>query len=312
MEYKKLGKSDLKVSRVGLGTWQFGTAGWRFLDREMMKKVVNESLDNGVNFIDTAEVYGNGVSEEVIGEVIKERGDRDNLVIATKVSGAHLRYKDVLKAAEHSLKRLQIDVIDLYQVHWPSSYVPISETMKALDELLKEGKIRYVGLSNFPVCQTKEAMESLKNGEIISNQIRYNVVQRDIEKELLPFMRKHGIVTIAYSPLAMGLLTGKYDESTEFPPEDFRANHPLFKNKNNFRQVLRVVEVMREIAEAHNATVPQVAISWLLKMDDIFPIPGAKSPEHVKQNVESVNLKLSDDEWRKITEISNKLDLEYF
>lgn len=312
MEYRRFGKSDLKVSRIGLGSWQFGSPGWLFTDRNMMKKVVNQALDLGVIFIDTAEIYGDGVSEEVIGEVIKERGDRDDLVIATKVSGAHLQYRDVFKAAENSLKRLQIDVIDLYQIHWPSSYVPISETMKALDKLLKNGKIRYVGLSNFPVCSIKEAMESLKNGDIISNQIRYNIVQRDIEKEILPFMRKEGIVTIPYSPLAMGLLTGKYDESTEFPKEDLRSRHPLFKNKNNLKQVLTVVAVIREIAEKHNATVAQIALSWLLKMDDMFPIPGAKKPEHVEQNVRATEIKLSDDEWNKITQISDNLNLEYF
>ncbi|MFQ5885334.1 MAG: aldo/keto reductase [Thermoplasmata archaeon] len=306
----KLGKSDLKVSRIGLGTLQFGPA-W-IGDKEIMKKVINCALDNGINFIDTAERYGLGISESVIGETIKERGDRDDLVIATKVSIIHLRYKDVIKAAEASLKRLQTDVIDLYQIHAPSCYTPTSETMKAMDELLKEGKVRYVGLSNYPVCRTKEAINCLKNGDIISNQVEYSVLMRDIEHEILPFLREAGIATIAYSPLAMGILTGKYDETTEIPKEDPRLGDPLFKNKENLGSVQPVISIMREIAEAHEATVAQVALNWLMRFDDIFPIPGAKTPEHVESNVDTMKWKLSEEEWNRITEASDKLDLNFF
>ena len=312
MEYKKLGKSDLKVSRIGLGTWQFGSPGWLFTDKEAMKKVLNYALDNGINFIDTAEVYGNGISETVIGEVIKERGDREELVIATKVSPSHFRYNDVLKAAKKSLERLQIDVIDLYQLHWPNNYVPVSETIKAVERLIDEGLVRYVGLSNFPPCLTREAVNSLKKYEIISNQVRYNVIERDIEKEILPTMRELGIVIIAYSPLAMGLLSGKYDENTTFPKEDYRSNHPLFANKDNYRQVLEFVNLLREIGQKYNKTVPQVVINWLLKFDDVFPIPGAKSPEHVESNIGAVGWSLSDDDWARIKEASDKLNFSYF
>ncbi|UCD92407.1 MAG: aldo/keto reductase [Methanobacteriota archaeon] len=310
MECVELGKSDLKVSRIGLGAMQFAPA-W-IGDKEMMKKVLACALDNGINFIDTAERYGLGMSETVIGETIMDRGDRDDLVIVTKVSLIHLRYKDVIKAAEASLKRLQTDVIDLYQIHAPSCYVPTSETMKAMDWLLKEGKVRYVGLSNYPVCRTREAIECLKNGDIITNQLEYSVVMRDIEAEMLPFLRETGIVTIAYSPLAMGILTGKYVETTEIPKEDPRLGDPLFKNGENLGSVQPVISLMREIAEAHEATVAQVALNWLLRFDDVFPIPGAKTPEQVESNINATKWKLSEEEWNRITEASDELDLNFF
>ncbi|MFQ6127370.1 MAG: aldo/keto reductase [Thermoplasmata archaeon] len=312
MEYKRLGKSDLKVSRIGLGGLQFGTQGYGISDKAMMKKIINYALDSGINFIDTAEVYAYGTSERVIGETIKERGDRDNLVIATKIFPENLRYKEVLKAADRSLKRLQTDVIDLYQVHHPHCIVPIAETMRALDELLKAGKVRCVGVSNFEASLTRQAMDSLKNGEIISNQVEYNVLIRDIEKEVLPFLRKAEIVTIAYSPLAMGLLTGKYDETTELPKEDRRANIPLFRKKANLRRLENLLGVMRKIAKVHNAGVPQVALNWLLRSDDVFPIPGAKSPEQVEINVSAMKWKMSGEEWKRITEASDKLELDLF
>lgn len=310
MEYMELGKSDLKVSRIGLGTLQFGPA-W-IGDKKIMKKVIDSALDNGINFIDTAERYGLGISESVIGEAIKERGDRDDLVIATKVSLIHLRYKDVIKAAEASLKRLETDVIDLYQIHAPTCYASASETMKAMDWLLKEGIVRYVGLSNYPVCLIREAINCLKNGDIISNQLEYSVLMRDIEAEILPFLREAGIATIAYSPLAMGILTGKYDETTGISKKDPRLGDPLFKNKENLGRVQPVIGIMREIADAHEATVAQVALNWLLRFDDVFPIPGAKIPEHVESNVEATKWKLSDEEWNRITEASDRLDLNFF
>lgn len=309
MEYRRLGKSGLKVSRIGLGTLQFGPS-W-IGDKEIMRNVVNSALDNGINFIDTAERYGLGISETIVGETIKKRGDRDDLVIATKVAYIHLRYKEVIRAAEASLKRLQTDVIDLYQIHAPSCYVPTSETMRAFDKLIEEGKVRYVGLSNYPVCRTKEAINHLKNGEIVSNQLEYSVLMRDIESEIMPFLREIGIATIAWSPLAMGILSGKYDETTELPKEDPRIGDPLFKNVDNLGRAQEVIGVMREVAEAHDATIAQVALNWLLKFDDVFPIPGAKNPEHVESNVQALKWKLSDEEWKKITLASDRIDFDF-
>jgi aryl-alcohol dehydrogenase-like predicted oxidoreductase len=310
MEYAFFGKSDLKVSRIGLGAMQFGPA-W-IKEKDVMVDILNYALDNGVTFIDTAEVYGKHMSEKVIGEVLKERGDRDDFVIATKVHPFNLRHDDVLKAAEGSLKRLQTDVIDLYQVHHHHPYMSASGTMKALDKLLKDGKVRYIGVSNYSVSLLEEVIPHLKNGQIISNQVEYSLLYREIESEILPFQRKSGIATIAYSPLAMGILTGKYDENTELSETDFRRTDPLFNNKENLKEVQKVIGVMKEIADSHEATVPAVALNWLLRSEDMFPIPGAKSVDHVKSNISASEWKLSDDEWQRITTASDGLELNTF
>ena len=311
MEFGRLGKSDLKVSRVGLGGWQFGSRPWGLTDKELIKEIVNTALDLGINLIDTAEGYGEGFSERVIGEAIRERGDREDVVIATKVSSWHLRYRDVLKACKRSLERLQTGYIDLYQIHWPHMYTPLKETMSALERLVDEGKVRYIGLSNFPPCLIREAVNCLKKYDVVSNQVVYNVVERDIEEEILPTMRELGIDTIAYSPLAMGLLTGKYDESSTFPEGDVRSWHPLFTIRSNYLQALEVVRLLKEIAGKYGKEVPQVAINWLLKFDDVFPIFGAKRPEHVVINAGSAGWRLSDEDWRRITEASNRLNFTF-
>lgn len=311
MEQVKLGKSELKVSRIGLGGLQFGTPGYGISEKDVMKETINQAIDSGINFIDTAEVYAAGGSERVIGEAVKERGDRDDLVIATKVYPENLRYNDVLKAAAASLKRLQTDVIDLYQIHHPSPAVPLAETMKAMDELLEAGKVRYVGVSNFDPSLVQMAMDSLRSGDVISNQMEYSLVVRDIEKETLPFLRSAGVVTIAYSPLSMGVLTGKYDQSTGLPKEDRRSMLALFR-KDNLRQIEPLTEVMREIGDAHDASVPQVALNWLLQFDDVFPIPGAKNPEQAQNNVSAAEWRMSGEESKRLTEAARKLSLDHF
>jgi aryl-alcohol dehydrogenase-like predicted oxidoreductase len=309
MEYRNLGDSDLKVSRIGLGAMQFGPM-W-IKEKEVMMDILNHALDNGINFIDTAEVYGRYMSETVVGEGLKERGDRDDLIIATKVHPFNLRYDDVIKAAEGSLKRLQTDVIDLYQVHHHNAYVPASGTTKALDQLLKEGRVRYVGVSNFSVSLMEEAMGLLKNGEIISNQMEYNLLMRDIETEILPFQREHGIATIAYSPLAMGILSGKYDEKTELDEKDYRRNDPLFMNKVNLSEAQKLIGVTKEIGASHQAPPAEVALNWLLKSDDVFPIFGSKNVEQAKSNINASKWNLSEDEWKSITTASDELNLDF-
>jgi aryl-alcohol dehydrogenase-like predicted oxidoreductase len=311
VERVKLGKSELKVSQIGLGGLQFGTPGFGISEKDVMKQTINRAIDGGINFIDTAEVYAAGGSERVIGEAVKERGDRDDLVIATKAYPENLRYDDVIKAANASLKRLQTDVIDLYQIHHPSPAVPLAETMKAMDKLLEAGKVRCVGVSNFDPSLTKLAMDSLKKGEVISNQMEYSLVVRDIEKETLPFLRDAGVVTIAYSPLSMGVLAGKYDRGTELPKEDRRSMLALFR-KDNLAQIESLTAVMEEIGNNHDADVAQVALNWLLQFDDVFPIPGAKNPEQAESNVSAAEWRMSGEELRKLTEAADNLSLDYF
>lgn len=307
-----LGKSDLKVSRVGLGTLAFGHRTKGIQDKEEIFDCLNFAFDNGINLIDTAESYSGGLTEKYIGEVLKERGDREEIVIVTKVSPNHLSYTNVLKAANHSMEKLQTDYIDLLLVHWPWPYNPISETMKAMDELLEEGKIRYVGLSNFHNPLVQEAMENLHKGEIIVNELEYNLLQRNIEIEMLPFLREKEIAVLAFSPLLSGFLTANYDEHSTFPENDFRNNDPLFKHKENFKQTRGLFQLMREIAENHDGTSAEVALNWLLKEKDIIPIPGAKKKMHIESNIHATQWKLTKDEYSQLTKITNDLELNWF
>lgn len=309
MEYTTLGSSDLRVSKVGLGTWQFGTEAWGFgadfSERDALA-AVEKALELEINLIDTAEVYGEGRSEELVGRAIK--GKRDRVVIATKVSGGHLRAQDLIKACEGSLKRLGIETIDLYQIHWPSAYVPLEETMAALERLIDQGKVRYAGVSNFPVPLLKEAQRHFKH-KIVANQVRYNLLQRDSEKELLPYCREQGITLIAYSPLAQGLLTGKYDEQNQ-PSDRVREGNPLFRGEN-LRQTLGVVSVLKEIGAAHGKSPAQVALRWLIDREGVVAIPGAKRPEQVEANAGALGWPLSPEERARLDGLTRNLELSY-
>ncbi|NHJ87963.1 MAG: aldo/keto reductase [Asgard group archaeon] len=312
MDKITLGKSDLKISRIGLGTLAFGHRSKGIQDKNEIFNCINYAIDNGINFIDTAEEYSGGLTEKYIGEVLKDRNERENIIISTKVSPVHLGYKEVIKAANHSLERLQTDYIDLYLVHWPWPYSPIPETMRAMDELLADGKIRYAGVSNFKNHEVELANNSLKNGEIIVNQIEYNLVNRIIEKEMIPYLKKNGIDIMAYSPLLSGFLTAKYDENTTFSENDFRNYDPHFKNKENLVQAKPLFDLMKVIAKNHNATPAEVAINWLLKDDFVIPIPGAKKTNHVDSNIHATQWKLTKDEIVQLTAVSDKLDFDLF
>lgn len=310
MEYEVLGISDLKVTKIGLGAWQFGTEWWGwgkdFGEKDAIE-AIEVSLEKGINWIDTAEVYGNGYSEELLGRVLGER--RKNIIIATKVAGSHARYDDVIKACEGSLKRLKTDYIDLYQFHWPNSYVPVEETMRALEKLVMDGKVRYIGLSNFPVPLIKEAQKSLKNTFIVSNQVRYNLISRDIEKEILSYCLEQNISIIAYSPIAQGLLTGKFSPENK-PTDELRKENPLFKEPN-FSQILKFVEVLKEISKELGKTPAQVALRWLIEKKGVFAIPGAKNKKQAEENAGAMGWKLDPEIIKKLDEESKKLKLTY-
>ena len=311
MEKITLGKSDLKVSRIGLGTLAFGHRFKGIQDKEQIYDCLNYALDNGINLIDTAEEYAGGVTEKYIGDVLKERGDREDSIIVTKVSHSHLEYKDVLKAAEHSLKMLQTDYIDIYLVHWPWAYVPISETMKAMDHLLAEGKIRYVGLSNFPNALVLEAMNTLENGEIILNEVEYNLLKRNIEKEILPFLKEKNLFALTYYPLLSGFLTTNYTKESTFPEKDFRNQWELFRHKENFDSSQELFSIMKEIAKNHEVSPAEVAINWLLKDDFVIPIPGAKKRSHIESNIHATKWRLTNDEISQLSSISEKTEINW-
>jgi len=312
MEYIKLGKSDLKVSIIGLGAWQASGKAWGLdVDDDQIVRAIVRAYELGVNLIDTAEAYGEGHSEEVVARAVKEVG-RENLVIATKVHGGHLRYNDVLKAAENSLRRLGVREIDLYQVHWPDPWeqVPMKHTMRAMEKLYKEGKIRAIGVSNFAVRDLEEAKKYLSEAPIVSNQVRYNMLQREIEEEVIPYCRRENITIIAYSPLAQGALTGKYNLNNK-PSDDIRRHNKLFSD-HNLKEISRLLSVLEKIAKARNKTVAQVAINWLLKDGDVIPIPGAKNPRQAEENAGAAGWRLSEQELMEIDSVLRTISLDFF
>ena len=300
MEYKRIGKTDLKVSSIGFG------AAFRSGITEDSPKVIRKALSLGVNLIDIAEIYHRGRSEEVVGEAI--RGRRDEVVIKTKVARDHLKYNDVLKAAEGSLKRLGVNVIDLYLVHHPNPKIPIEETMRAMEKLIDEGKVRYIGVSNFNASLVKKAQEALSRHEIVADEVKYNLVEREIEEELLPYCKKESISIIAYSPLARGMLTGKFDKESEIPEGHWRKRDPLFQEPN-FSRALELVEILKKIAENHDKTPGQVALNWLASKPEVVPIFGASDISQVEENCGAVGWRMNDEELQMIETTYKKLNL---
>ncbi len=309
MEYRNIGKSDLKVSSIGLGAWQAGAQGWgKVYDRDV-KDAIRTSIDMGLNFIDTAEAYGDGHSESVIGEAIKDI--RDDIIIATKVSGNHLRPDLIERALDGSLKRLQTSYVDLYQIHWPDIYTPLKDTMKTLEKLVNNGKIRYIGLSNFSVCQMEEARSYLSTTDIVSNQVRYNLIQREIELEIMPYQNKENIGIIAYSPLAQGLLTSKYDHIV-LDNNDVRKSNKLF-NDQNLKAMEPMVKTLKDISSEIGKSIVQISINWLLNHDGVIPIPGAKNRDQAIINLQSSGWRLTQDHMKRIDDayklVVEKLDV---
>ncbi|KXA90908.1 hypothetical protein AKJ57_03250 [candidate division MSBL1 archaeon SCGC-AAA259A05] len=311
MEQIEIDESGLKVSHLGIGTWQAAAEEWgEDVDKIKSRKAIIKAYNMGINFVDTAEVYGDGDSERVVGSALEEI-NREEMVIATKVA-SHLRYDDVKKACEKSLERLGIDRIDLYQVHWPDPWaqIPLKHTMRAMEDLYKKGKIKAVGVSNFAVRDLEEARDILSETDIVSNQVVYNMVQRQIEEEVLPYCRREGITVIAYSPLAQGLLTGKYTTENK-PTDDVRKGSYLFEDKN-LEEVSELISVMEDIAKSRDKTVAQAALNWLVAKPGVIPIPGAKNSQQAEWNAGAAGWELTDDEKRRINEVLDELELDTF
>ncbi len=309
MDYTTLGgNKELKVSRVGMGLWQASNA-WN-ADEDGVIEAVGEAKKNGINFVDTAEQYGNGNSEKVLGRALKKYG-RENFFVATKVYGAHLRYDELQRAASASIQRLGIDHIDLYQIHWPDPWeqIPLSHTFKAMKKLYEEGKIRAIGVSNFAVRDIEEARGILGDVPIVSNQVRYNLLQRNIEEEVIPYCRKHNISIIAWSPLAQGVLTGKYNTGN-IPKGDVREGNELFAPKN-LEAVKDVLTLLRSLGEKYSKTPAQIALNWLISKKDVIPIPGAKNIKQAKENADSISFKLTGSEISEMESLSSAALIDY-
>lgn len=284
MKEVTLGKKGPKVSEIGIGMWQAGGTSWGsdVRDSDCIAAMVR-GVSLGLNLADTAEVYGDGHSEEVVGRALRRVG-RDRVVVATKVSGDHLRPDDVERACRGSLKRLGIREIDLYQIHWPSVWdqVPLADTMKALERLERQGRIRAIGVSNFSVRDLEAARSALSRTDVVSNQVQYSLLHRKPEEELLPYCAKEGIAILAWSPIAKGLLAAKFS-ATRRPKDRIRSQEAAFKPAN-LRAMQPLFRGLRGIGRAHGKTPAQVALRWLADHPGVVPIPGVKRPSQAEEN----------------------------
>ncbi|MEM2223511.1 MAG: aldo/keto reductase [Acidilobaceae archaeon] len=313
MEYTTLGSTDIKISRISLGTWQFSDA-WGLKDYSIAKSIIAKALDVGINFIDTAMIYGRGLSEEFIGRALKElNAKREDLVIATKIPGEYLSSGDIFKAIDRSLRRLQVDYIDLLLVHWPPCWhnIPTCSYMRALERVVILGKVNFLGLSDYPVELAESARTCLSRVDIEALQVRFNLVERWAEVEHIPYAEENNMTLMAWSPLGKGALTGKYTIEDTQKLADLRVNEPLF-HPDNYKKILELVEVVRGVARRYNKTTAQVVLNWLVTYSDIIvPIAGAKSPGQVEENAGAVDWRLSYEDWRLIDDYAKSIRITY-
>lgn len=326
MEFRQLGNSELRVPVVSFGAWAIGGWMWGGTDDEAAKRAICRGIDAGITCIDTAPIYGMGHSETIVGEAIA--GRRNEVTVATKCGMRwdldegefffetvtpdgkrvkvykNLRPHSIRHECEQSLRRLGIDVIDLYQCHHPDATTPLDETMEALLRLKEEGKIREIGVSNFTVEMMQKC---LQKGRLASVQPRYNAIEREVEKELLPFCIEQNIGVLAYSPIAQGLLTGKVTMDREFPEGDIRRSRPWFQPDNR-RRILQMLETWKPIAHGHNATLGQVAINWLISQKGVTSaLVGARNEEQVVENARAGKFQLTPEEIRTIRQSVEEL-----
>jgi len=298
---------ELNVAPLGVGAWAWGTTRlWGYgkeYDRSDVGKAFRASMAEGVTLVDTAEMYGNGASERIIGEILREGGFEGTPVIATKFAPLPYRFsaKSLLDAVDKSLERLGIETIDLYQIHFPNPIFKISSLMDALAETVKAGKVRRVGVSNYGADQMKRAHDRLASYgvSLASNQVEYSLLRRAPETNgVLEASRDLGVTLIAYSPIAKGLLTGKYGPGDR-PVGLVRRMGRAF-SEQNLKKIEPVVNILREIGEAHNKQPAQVALNWLIMQGNVFPIPGAKNEIQARQNAGALGWEMASEEAEKL------------
>jgi aryl-alcohol dehydrogenase-like predicted oxidoreductase len=294
--------NGVRLSAIGVGTWQFGAKEWGYGDdyaRRTARQIIDRALDLGVNLVDTAEIYGMGESERIVGRAIAER--RDQVFIATKLFPVLPIPPVVEWRAIESAGRLKVSTLDLYQVHWPNPLAPNGPTMRGMRRLQQVGLVRHVGVSNFGVLRWRTA-ERLLGSPVLSNQVQYSLVARKPDLELVPYAQNNDRLIIAYSPLGQGLLGGRYDVDHP-PPPGVRTNNPLFLPEN-LERAAGLLTALREIAERHGATPAQVALAWVIRRPNVVAIPGASSVAQLEANVAAADLELSDDDDARLTDES--------
>lgn len=329
MEYRRIGSSDLNVSAITFGAWAIGGWMWGGTDTKAAREAIRAAYDHGVTSFDTAPAYGQGLSEEILGDalhgiprekvqILTKYGLRwdttkgvfyftskdiyGNIVQMYKYAGK----ESVLHECDESLRRLKTEYIDLYQIHWYDPSTPLEETMEAVERLREQGKIRYAGVCNFTVEQIQDADTYVP---IISNQVNYNMLQREIEKEVVPYCLNNNKGILAYSPLARGLLTGKIIPGQKFPEGDHRATHRLFQPEN-VKRVNEFLTTLEPLAKEHNATIAQLVLRWTIDQPGITAaLAGARTVEQAIQNANAVNIRLTDEEKAIIRERVEMLTL---
>lgn len=306
MELRPLGSSEIRISPIVMGTWQAGKDMWVGIDDRETIAAIRAAYDAGITTFDTAEAYGNGHSEKIVATALADV--RDHVTYATKVFPNHLRYEEVVKACDRSLKNLATDRIDLYQIHWPSGSfktpkVPIEETMRALNDLKAQGKIRAIGVSNFSRSQLEEVDQY---GQIVSLQPPYSLFWRHLEIDAMPYCLENNITILAYSPMAQGILTGKFGPDHRFEAGDHRAKSRLFE-KENYRRVQAALEKLRPIAASHDCTLAQLALAWVISHPNACAIAGARNAEQAAQNAAAAAVKLSTDDLEQMDRIGRSV-----
>ena len=314
MQKRKLGYSELYLTTIGLGTWAMGGGDWKFgwgpQDDMASVKAIHGALDQGINWIDTAAIYGHGRAEEVVGRAIK--GIRNEVIIATKCGrvwegdsreiGKSLRADSIRREVEASLKRLAIEVIDLYQIHWPEPDEEIEEGWGTVADLVKEGKIRYGGVSNFSLEQLKRAQAI---HPITSLQPPYSMFRREIEEEIMAYCGSNQIGIIAYSPMQAGLLTGKFtkERAAGLPESDWRSRHPFFMEPQ-LSVNLQAIDQLRKIANEKKISLSQLSLAWVLRNKEVTSaIVGARNPQQIEETAKAGELSLTKGEIEGIEEI---------
>ncbi|MGE3272084.1 MAG: aldo/keto reductase [Chloroflexota bacterium] len=317
MEMRRLGSSGLQVSALGFGTMTFGGVdNFRMVGTTQVdeaRKLIDICLEAGINLFDSADVYSQGASEEILGQALE--GRRDDVILATKVHGrmgpgpndiGQSRHH-IIRGCEASLKRLRTDYIDLYQVHGFDALTPLEETLRALDDLVRAGKVRYIGCSNYSAWHLMKALGiSEREGleKYVSQQVYYSLVARELEYELVPLALDQGIGGLIWSPLAGGFLTGKYRRG-QAGPQDTRRPQRGDPGTIDEEKGYAIVDVLEEIAQAHNATIAQAALNWLLRKPGVTSVLiGARREEQLVDNLKAASWKMTPDELKRLDEVS--------